>query len=92
MSTPVDAVADDDDPETLLAQIAPSGPAFEAENNLALFNSLIYAAERRISITSPYFVPDESLLSAILTAARRGVAIELFVGAVGDQNGGGDDS
>jgi cardiolipin synthase len=84
-STRVDAVADDEDPETLLAQIAPSGPAFETENNLALFNSLIYAAERRISITSPYFVPDESLLGAILTAARRGVAVELFVCEIGDQ-------
>ena len=84
-NTALDAMADDDDPDTLLAQIAPSGPAFESENNLALFNSLIYAAERRISITSPYFVPDESLLGAILTAARRGVAVELFVGEVGDQ-------
>jgi cardiolipin synthase A/B len=76
----------DDDPATLLCQIAPSGPAFDAENNLALFNSLLYAAERRVSITSPYFVPDESLLAAMVTAARRGVAVELFVGAIGDQS------
>jgi cardiolipin synthase len=81
----LDAVTDDGTEETLLAQIVPSGPAFETENNLALFNSLIYAAERRISITSPYFVPDESLLGAILTAARRGVDVELFVGEIGDQ-------
>lgn len=81
----VGGVADDDDPETLLCQIAPSGPAFEAENNLALFNSLVYAAERRIGITTPYFVPDPSLLAAILTAARRGVEVELFVGATADQ-------
>jgi cardiolipin synthase len=84
-NTTVDAVVDDDDPTTLLAQISPSGPAFDSENNLALFNSLIYAAERRISITSPYFVPDESLLAAIVTAAHRGVAVELFVGEIGDQ-------
>ncbi len=69
----------------LLAQIAPSGPAFRTENNLALFNSLLYYASKRVSITSPYFVPDESLLGAILTAARRGVAVELFVGVIGDQ-------
>ena len=69
----------------LLAQVAPSGPAYEAENNLALFNSLLYHATKRISITSPYFVPDQSLLGAIKTAARRGVAVELFVGAIGDQ-------
>lgn len=69
----------------LLAQIAPSGPAFATENNLALFNSLLYYAENRISITSPYFVPDESLLAAITTAARRGVDVELFVSEIGDQ-------
>lgn len=69
----------------VLAQVAPSGPAFATENNLALFNSLIYRAERRVSITSPYFVPEESLLAAIATAARRGVQVELFVGEIGDQ-------
>ena len=72
---------------TVLSQVAPSGPGFELENNLMLFNSLLYYAERRISITSPYFVPDESLSSAIITAARRGVEVELFVGAIGDQFG-----
>jgi cardiolipin synthase len=69
----------------LLAQVAPSGPAFSTENNLALFNTLIYYAQRRLSITSPYLVPDESLLSAITTAAHRGVAVEMFVGEIGDQ-------
>jgi cardiolipin synthase len=69
----------------MLAQVAPSGPAFRTENNLALFNTLLYYAQRRVSITSPYFVPDESLLGAITTAARRGVAVELFVGEIGDQ-------
>jgi cardiolipin synthase len=69
----------------LLCQVAPSGPGFKVENNLALFNTLIYYAQRRLSITSPYFVPDESLLAALTTAARRGVAVELFIGAIGDQ-------
>jgi phosphatidylserine/phosphatidylglycerophosphate/cardiolipin synthase-like enzyme len=40
---------------------------------------LIYSAQRRLSITSPYFVPDESLLYAITTAAQRGIDVELFV-------------
>ncbi|ROQ31043.1 cardiolipin synthase [Frondihabitans sp. PhB188] len=72
-------------PEAFSAQITPSGPAYDSENNLALFTSLLYAAERRVSITSPYFVPDESLLAALVTAARRGVEVELFVGEIGDQ-------
>lgn len=72
---------------SVLSQVAPSGPGFELENNLLLFNSLLYYAERRISITSPYFVPDESLSAAIVTAAKRGVHVELFVGEIGDQFG-----
>jgi cardiolipin synthase len=63
----------------------PSGPGFPDESNLRLFNSLIYSAQRRLSITSPYFVPDESLLYAITTAAQRGIDVELFVGEQGDQ-------
>ena len=69
----------------LTCQIVPSGPGFPDENNLRLFNTLIYGAQQRLSITSPYFVPDESLLYAITTAAQRGVAVELFVGEQGDQ-------
>lgn len=77
--------ADDEPAGDLLCQIAPSGPAFDTGINLALFDSLFYAAAERISVTSPYFVPDESLLAALTTAARRGVAVELFVGATGEK-------
>jgi len=74
-----------DDPGDLVCQVVPSGPGFPNENNLRLFNTLIYGARRRLSITSPYFVPDESLLYAITTAAQRGVEVELFVSERSDQ-------
>ncbi len=67
------------------AQAVPSGPGFVTENNLRLFNTLIYSAQHRISICSPYFVPDDSLLYAVTTAAQRGVDVELFVSEKGDQ-------
>jgi len=67
------------------AQTVPSGPSFDNDNSLKLFAALIHKAERRISITSPYFVPDESIQLALLTAASRGVPIELFVSEIGDQ-------
>jgi cardiolipin synthase len=67
------------------AQVIPSGPGFATENNLRLFTTLIYSAQRRLSLTSPYFVPDESLLYAVTTAAQRGVEVELFVSEEGDQ-------
>jgi cardiolipin synthase len=66
-------------------QVVPSGPGFEGENNLRLFNALIYAARHRIVLVSPYFVPDDSMLYAVTTAAQRGVQIELFVSEIGDQ-------
>ncbi|MFC8303998.1 cardiolipin synthase [Specibacter sp. NPDC057265] len=68
-----------------LCQVIPSGPGFVTENNLRLFNTLLYSAEDRITISSPYFVPDDSLLYAITTAAQRGVNVELFVSEQGDQ-------
>ncbi len=69
----------------VLCQVVPSGPGFVTENNLRLFNTLLYSAEEQITISSPYFVPDDSLLYAITTAAQRGVQVELFVSEKGDQ-------
>lgn len=75
----VDAIPD------VTCQVVPSGPGFSTENNLRMFNTLIYGATRRLSLTSPYFVPDESLLYAVTTAAQRGVEVELFVSEESDQ-------
>ncbi|HSU34174.1 MAG TPA: phospholipase D-like domain-containing protein, partial [Propionibacteriaceae bacterium] len=78
---PIDTspVAVGDDPRLLDAQVLPSGPTFDNDNNLKLFAALIHNAHRRISVTSPYFVPDESLLLALVTAGSRGLDVELFV-------------
>ena len=66
-------------------QVVPSGPGFEGENNLRLFNSLVYAAQKKVILTSPYFVPDDSMLYAITTAAQSGLDVQLFVSEIGDQ-------
>ncbi|MCK0110768.1 cardiolipin synthase [Ornithinimicrobium sp. F0845] len=66
-------------------QLVPSGPGFPTEPNLRMFTALVSQATEKISITSPYFVPDESLLAAITSAAYRGVRVELFVGEQADQ-------
>ncbi len=71
--------------EPLDAQVVPSGPGFDGENNLRLFNSLVYAAQHKVIITSPYFVPDDSMLYAITTAAESGLDVQLFVSEIGDQ-------
>jgi cardiolipin synthase len=71
--------------EDLDCQLVPSGPGFEGANNLRLFLALLYYAQQRIVITSPYFVPDESMLTAITTAVQRGLKVEIFVSEIGDQ-------
>lgn len=71
-------------PGLLTGQVVPSGPGFPEENNLRLFNTLIYNAQHVIRLTSPYFVPDDSLLYAITTAAQRGVRVDMYVCEAGD--------
>jgi cardiolipin synthase A/B len=66
-------------------QILPSGPGYEDENNLKLFTSLIYSATKKIILVNPYFVPDDSLLIALTSAARRGVQVVLINSKVKDQ-------
>src|SRR5690606_9910815 len=66
-------------------QVVPSGPGFDGQNNLRLFHSLVHAAQKKVILTSPYFVPDDSMLYAITTAAQSGLQVELFVSEIGDQ-------
>ena len=63
----------------ITAQVIPSGPD-QSEN--AIYRTIIhalYAAKERITITTPYFVPDEPLLLAMTSAAKRGVEVTLIV-------------
>src|SRR5215218_4468196 len=80
----IEPVADPDG-DRVPMQLLPSGPGYLTMPNLRLFSSLVHRAQQKLSLTSPYFVPDDSLLEAITTAAYRGVAVELFVSEQADQ-------
>jgi cardiolipin synthase len=70
--------------EGSVVQIAASGP--DSDNPTILF-SLIQAigmAEKEILITTPYFIPGESLLDAMVVAALSGVKVKLLVPGVSD--------
>lgn len=71
------------------AQVIPSGPGYESMSNLQLFAQLLYQAKKRVVISSPYFVPDESLLIACKSAAQRGVEVILINSEAMDQYGVG---
>ena len=59
--------------------IVPTGPADEFETALLMFVHIINAARKRIWISSPYFVPDEAIMSALTLAKLRGVDIRIII-------------
>ncbi len=59
--------------------IVPSGPDETREAIHRTFFAAIVAAQRRVWITTPYFVPDRSLLVALETAALRGVEVQMIL-------------
>lgn len=64
-------------------QVIPSGPGVGQADDaiLQMILSMIYAAQNEVLITTPYFVPDDSMLRALRSAAGRGVRVELIVPA-----------
>ncbi|WP_299069974.1 cardiolipin synthase [Accumulibacter sp.] len=60
-------------------QIFPSGPQATTRHIEQLLLAAIYAAKREIVLTTPYFVPGETLLTALRSAALRGVRVILIV-------------
>lgn len=63
----------------IAVQTLPSGPSYPTENYQRMVVAAIHSAERRVTITSPYFVPDEAFLQAMQTAIMRGVKVEVIV-------------
>ncbi|MCG6935818.1 MAG: cardiolipin synthase [Proteobacteria bacterium] len=57
----------------------PSGPADELDTCELLFTELIQTARQRIWIVSPYFVPDQTVVSALQLAALRGVDVRIML-------------
>lgn len=65
----------------IVAQVIPSAPEQSSHVIYETIVSAIYAATYQITITTPYFVPDEPLLLALTSAAKRGVDVTLIVPA-----------
>ena len=66
-------------------QPLPSGPTYETGDYHQLVTTALYLARRRVVITSPYLVPDESFMQALESAVLRGVRVDLVVPERSDQ-------
>jgi cardiolipin synthase len=67
------------------AQILPNGPASATQRAQRMAVNLVYAARRRVVVTTPYFIPNLALQEALETAVQRGVDVHLIVDYRKDQ-------
>ena len=74
------AVPDSDVKAMLMA----TGPADPLETAGMFFVHALNAAQERIWITAPYFVPDDAIVKALMLATLRGVDVRILVPAKGD--------
>ena len=65
--------------EKLLMQIVASGPDSDWASSMQTFFSAIATAKSYISISTPYFLPNESILTALRTAALSGVDVRMLL-------------
>jgi cardiolipin synthase A/B len=66
------------------AQVIASGPTARASAAPEMFTSLMFNARRELIVTTPYYVPVESIQAALRAAANRGVATTVIFPARND--------
>ena len=62
-----------------IAAIIPTGPADFADSWQLVVAEAANSARQKLWITSPYFVPDEGVLTALQAAAIRGVDVRILI-------------
>ncbi|NGZ76183.1 cardiolipin synthase [Saccharibacillus alkalitolerans] len=73
------------DPEHGAVQIIASGPDNDRRALKHIFFTMITTAKRSVWIATPYFIPDEDILTALRTAALSGLDVRLLFPAKPDK-------
>jgi cardiolipin synthase len=66
------------------AQVIGTGPTVYNSAMPEVFETLLYTARRELVITTPYYVPDEAMQTALCASARRGVTTTIIFPARND--------
>lgn len=61
-----------------VVQVVPSGPDIPSDALYEALLNAIYNAKERIWIVTPYFVPDENIIQALVIAQHKGVDVKLI--------------
>lgn len=67
------------DDQGVLCQVLATGPADAQETCSLFFVEAIHAANERVWITTPYFIPDEAVSAALRLAVLRGVDVRILL-------------
>jgi len=67
-----------------IVQVVPSGPDIPRDALYETLLNAIYSAKERIWIVTPYFVPDENIIQALIIAQHKGVDVKLITPKVSD--------
>ena len=65
--------------EDQIAAIIPTGPSDPADSWQLIVAEAANSSRNRLWIASPYFVPDEGVMTALQTAALRGVDVRILI-------------
>jgi cardiolipin synthase len=68
-------------PGQAVVQVLASGPALQMHAIEQVVLMAVYDARHELVLTTPYFLPSESMLTALTSAAARGVQVSLIVPA-----------
>ncbi|MGW8195162.1 MAG: cardiolipin synthase [Desulforhopalus sp.] len=66
------------------AQVIGTGPTLRHSAMPEMFETLIYTARNRLVISTPYYVPNESIQAALCASSRRGVETTIIFPARND--------
>jgi cardiolipin synthase len=76
--------AGDDAPAPRIVQVLASGPDAALFPIQRAFFTAINTASQRLYVTTPYFIPDEPIVAALVSAALRGVDVRMLIPRRGD--------
>lgn len=67
------------DPDLELAQVIAGGPIYPMSNIMLTYFKICTLAVKKLYITNPYFIPNDSILNALKESAISGVDVRLMV-------------
>ena len=67
-----------------IVQVVPSGPDVERDALYEAILAAIFEAKEKVWILSPYFIPDDSLLDALIVAKHKGVDVKIITAKISD--------